>query len=171
MSDVVYNRTSSLWACCRENPDHGSKITDCTKPGNITFQASTPETLLAEVFSDTTESSTTQPLSSSTALILMTSQDSNSSNSDIGMKAGIGLVTALLIVFLLCSLGWLIIRRRRNGSYLKSGSVLEKNGDDRASVKSSRDEEVAYNELGQNQIRTTELEGHLKGLQLLELKG
>ena len=155
MSDVVYNRTSSLWACCRKNPDNGSKITDCTNPGNITFQASPPEALLAEVFSDTTESSTTQPLSS---------------NSNIGLKAGIGLVTGLLIVFLLCSLGWLIIRRRRNGSYLKSGSVPGKNGDDRASVKSTlgRDEELAYSELEQNQIRTTELEGQPK---LLELKG
>ena len=169
MSDVVYNRTSSLWACCRKNPDNGSKITDCTNPGDITFQAPSPERLLVEVYSHMAESSTAQPLSSSTGLASMSSQSYNSSQSDIGMKAGLGLVTALLILFLLSSLYWFVIRRRRNARHPKSGSILEKNEDETKSAKSalSRDEELVYSELAHNQIRTAELEGHPNGRQLL----
>ena len=46
-SDVVYNQTMDLWACCGY-PEDPSGFADCSQPENITFQASDPQILLSE---------------------------------------------------------------------------------------------------------------------------
>ena len=58
VQDIVYNGTTSLWACC-----YGSDGLDCSNPTNETFEAPSPEQLMASL--DSLIPSSTRILTSS----------------------------------------------------------------------------------------------------------
>lgn len=60
--DIVYNETSSLWACCQSN----GGLNDCGNPGKETFYAAAPNDLREISSSSTSSTSSTSSSSQST---------------------------------------------------------------------------------------------------------
>ena len=66
VQDIVYSSTTSLWACC-----YGSGGLDCSNPTDETFEAPSPEQLMASL--DTLVPSSTRTLTSSSSFSSSTS--------------------------------------------------------------------------------------------------
>jgi len=129
---VVYNETSGLWQCCgTENGAQDGALT-CGSPTNQSFQALTPQQLIAAAdgissSSPTTTSATataSSPSSSANSAAKSTTsaasgtQTSSASSSkrgslSTGAEAGIGAGVGVLALAILALLALILIRRRR----------------------------------------------------------
>lgn len=142
-SDVAYNRTTDLWACC-----YGLGVLNCDLTNDQTFQAPPPESLTRIVSStvdssssSTSTSSATKPsttsastsTSASTATLPSASSPAANVNSGLsgGAKAGIGVGVAIaglvLLGILLISIQRL--RRRRSTGQVEKKTKRERSAD------------------------------------------
>ncbi|KAJ5533141.1 hypothetical protein N7494_009693 [Penicillium frequentans] len=112
-SQITYNSTSGLWACCSYN---GGK-SNCSEPTDQLFPAPGPSSLTSLQYLPTTGSATYSTLatsistSSNTAL---SSCSSSSSNIGSGAAAGIGVGAGVGVIIIATAVAFLISKRRRN---------------------------------------------------------
>lgn len=125
-SDIIYNSTTSLWACC-----YGSGNLDCSVPSLDTFEAPSPQQLLADYASSlpsssSSKSSPTLPASYSAPISFASSRPTTCPSGtaclprtlvglSTGAKAGIGIAAAVLGISL-AILAFSILRRKGHNS-------------------------------------------------------
>jgi hypothetical protein len=117
--DIVYNATSSLWACCNWD-DSAPPNRVCSDPSDDTFQASSPENLLNVVSSQTSAPSTVSttmsqitPQTSSKQTSSSSANNHTSTSLSTGAKAGIGVGVTLDALLLLLLLFWAVVITRK----------------------------------------------------------
>lgn len=112
-SQVLYNSTSNLWACCSYD---GGKP-DCSNPTNETFAAPGPASLKTIINLPKTGNITSFTPSSTAKSHSSTSSSSSSSSSPSisrGVAAGIGVGAGFGVVLITILIAFIFIRRRRH---------------------------------------------------------
>ncbi|KAJ6017108.1 hypothetical protein N7451_000487 [Penicillium sp. IBT 35674x] len=112
-SQITYNSTSGLWACCSYN---GGK-SNCSNPTDQLFPAPGPSNLKSLQYLPTAGSATYSTLATSTSTssnTALSSCSSSSLNIGSGAAAGIGVGAGVGVIIIATAVAFLISKRRSN---------------------------------------------------------
>ena len=128
--DVVFNSTTSLWACCSGSSDGDVNFPLCSQPLNETFQAAAPVSLIAQAAAATSAIATSASSVASTSAAssaATTSAPSSTPSSDAdtgglstGSKVGIGVGVGLGGLMLILAVSFFLSRYWRREDNFKS---------------------------------------------------
>ncbi|KAJ6088367.1 hypothetical protein N7486_009628 [Penicillium sp. IBT 16267x] len=124
-SQITYNSTSGLWACCSYN---GGKA-NCSEPTDQLSPAPGPSSLQSLQYLPTTGSATYSTLATSTSTSSKTAlspYSPSSSNIGSGAAAGIGVGAGVGVIIIATAVAFLISKRRRNRQtdFIQQGVVF-----------------------------------------------
>ncbi|RAK95891.1 uncharacterized protein BO80DRAFT_459402 [Aspergillus ibericus CBS 121593] len=140
LSDLTYDATSGLWACCSYKSD-GTK--DCENHTQELFPAPAPSDLVTLLHIPTIGTPTYATSVAATSIASSSSEASDSRGRhrsiDAGAAAGIGVGVAAAMILIAMSIAFLILRRRvsslsrapRPGSFSSTTPAMAQVGPDR----------------------------------------